>query len=336
MNASSTTSDPNSNWNIFKVPFGNILADYPNVGISKDKLVFGTNLYNKFFDNKSNIKEEYIGTQSVVLDKNALLHNQTINPAYFSPLYKKYFTIFPITSNTDCLNMEASSYDSSGYFVDKISLFKVCGVPTKENVKTKIQEVPVHIIIPKNGIQPNIHPNYTEIDTGSGKPRGPTQINDTIFTGYNTRCEGNPNEFSCIRIIKLNIANSSIDYRDLFLTDADIYYPAITTNKDGKLVVVFSMSNDHLYPSGAYAIIDQNFSKAEFKPIIQGDANTNVFNKKGTVRFGDYFTSVNDPINNSAWITGEYGDKNVNAKGEENKGNIYQLHGWSTFIANVK
>jgi hypothetical protein len=336
--ASSTTPDPNSNWNIFKVSFEDKFADYPMVGLSKDKLVFGINLYIKYLDNKSNIKSNYTGTESIVLDKDALLNNQTKKSAYFSPLYKDYFTIFPVNSlNTDCLNMEASSFDSKGYFVNKIILFKTCGIPSKENVKIDMHEVPVQIILPTNGVQPSINSNYTEIDTGGSRPRGPVQINDTIFTGYNTRCENNKSEvLSCIRIIKLNTTNNSLDFKDIFLTDAHIFYPAINTNIEGKLVVVFSMSNNRIYPSGLYATIDQNFSSAEIKPIIQGNANTNVFNKEGVIRFGDYFTSVNDPSNNSAWITGEYGDKNVHAKGEENRGEVYQLHGWSTFIANVK
>lgn len=109
----------------------------------------------------------------------------------------------------------------------------------------------------------------------------------------------------------------------------DLFYPSLSINPDGRIGMVFGMSNQFIYPTGLFATFNQSFLDVDSEIIMQGNANTNVFNKD--IRFGDYFSAVTDPLDIFFWISGEYGDNNTGFP-NATETNPY---GWSTFIANV-
>ena len=58
--------------------------------------------------------------------------------------------------------------------------------------------------------------------------------------------------------------------------------------------------------------------------LVKGNGNTNFISvpDRDGKRFGDYFTAINDPIDESVWMSGEYGNKNIHQR-------------WSTYIGNI-
>jgi hypothetical protein len=157
--------------------------------------------------------------------------------------------------------------------------------------------------------------------------------------------------------MQLNVANSS-QYHDCNIREsvnarviedvdighADTYYyrPALQTDTQGNLFVIFGYSSDTIYPSLAVLKIDSDdfqLSNITSKLIKEGTRNTEaerqslgnetVCNRKSPSnttathecsRYGDYFSAVPDPIDpSSVWIAGQY----------------YENTTYSTYIAKV-
>lgn len=58
----SSSNDPTSAWRIYNIPYGNVMPDQPKLGISEDKMIIGTSL----FDNVAG----FMGSQFIVIEKN--------------------------------------------------------------------------------------------------------------------------------------------------------------------------------------------------------------------------------------------------------------------------
>ena len=323
--ATSESSDPTGLWKIFRIPFGKVVPDYPMIGISDDKFVFGVNLFGP---------REALGTQAVVMDKNNMIQNNTDVTYSYSPIYEEYYTIYPVSSsNTDCMYMEANDY--SGLpdisFTEGIALFEVCGNPTTNNLEINVNRIPILTsYLPPEADQPSSSKGERIIgDTDLSKIRGPIYINNTIISAFTVRCSNENNDpQSCIRIIRtgLNESNYNSTVIDVSANDAHLFYPALSIDKDGNIVMVMGTSNREIYPSGLVATLDPNMNNLEIIPIIQGTANTNpVKTEDYRPRSGDYFTAVQDPIDGSVWVSGEYGDKDVPDTPLK----------WSTYVANI-
>lgn len=319
--AVSTTSDPTGSWTINKINFTNLYPDYPMIGISEDKFALGVNLYRNLIG--------YNGTQFIIIDKDSLIENRvTDTGTFYSDISKNYSTIVPVkTSSNPCLNMESTNPFLRVY-VKNITLLKVCGNPIDNNLTVDNQDILVDIKVGPSGVQPGEVPN-DKVATSEHRIRSSVQINDTIFSGHNTVCISNSIPVSCIKIVKLNTTDYSMKHANFLLSDVHIYYPAINVNRDGNLVIGFSMSNATMYPSGAVVILDQEMSNPRTFLIVQGNANSNTAYPEK--RFGDYFSAVPDPIDGSIWISGEYGNNNT---GYHDPTYPY-LYGWSTYIANI-
>ena len=312
--AVSLDSNPTSNWNIFRVPFGKSLPDYPMIAVNNNNFAFGVNVFGI---------NDYLGTQAVIIDKNSLIENSASIPVYFSPLNADYYTIYPVTSNTDCMYMEANDWPPRLFpnFVDAVILYTACGNPSTNDVNITQQRVPIPIsVLPVDANQPN----NIRGDTDFLKIRGPVYFNDTIISAFNYSCENEEGiRQSCIRLLKIQTggANFSTSVKGISANDADLFYPSISLGKDGKLFMVFGMSSETIYPSLSVARFDEDLTNIEIIPLVDGNANTNSHTQRQP-RFGDYFASATDPIDGSVWVSGEYGDRNLPNR-------------WSTHIGNI-
>ena len=325
--AASESRDPTGLWKVFRIPFGKALPDYPMVGISNDKLVFGVNLFLR--------ENQYLGAQAVIVDKNSMIQNNNTIEYEQSPIYEEYYTIYPVSSNTDCMYMEANDYggplltnlESTG----GIALFVICGNPTTNNLEINVNNVPVLTsYLPPEGDQPSSGKGERILgDTNLNKIRGPLYMNDSIVSALNVRCineNGEPQ--SCIRVVKIGLNETEYNstVTDISANDAHLFYPSLSIGNDGNIVMVMGVSSTQIYPSGLVGTIDQNMNNLEIMPIVQGSANTNpVKTEDYRPRSGDYFTAVKDPVDGSVWVSGEYGDKNVEDTPLK----------WSTFVANI-
>ena len=161
------------------------------------------------------------------------------------------------------------------------------------------------------------------------KIRGPISFNNTIVSAFHVSCANDNGELqSCIRLLKLTSDRNDFQtsIKDFAANGADVFYPSLSINKYGNIVMVFGMSNQQIYPSRLMAVMDQNLTTTNVNSIVKGTANTNVRDPMDDrPRYGDYFSSAIDPIDGSVWVSGEYGDINVPRTPLK----------WSTFVANV-
>ena len=133
---------------------------------------------------------------------------------------------------------------------------------------------------------------------------------------------------ACIGLLKLNINESTptVDFVGISPgNNYHIFYPAIGLNKDGNLVMLYgTTSSPEIYPHLLVMILDKNLNILNNTLLINGDGNTNYLSSpdpRNGKRFGDYFT-VTDPIDKSVWMSGEYGNKNLQER-------------WSTYVGNI-
>jgi hypothetical protein len=314
--AVSTDKDPTKPWNIYRIPFGKNFPDFPMVGINNDKFAIGVNIFKNIGG--------YLGTQAVIIDKKDLLNNDTLS-IYRSPFFSNYYTIVPVTSNTKCLYMEANNWDLTTTYVNGIVLYEVCGNPSTNNVSLNKKEIDMQsILLPPKAVQPN----YISSETDAAKIRSPIYFNNTIISGVNYSCDQGGYLTSCIGLLKIKV-NESLPFVDfLGVSPGDnyhVFYPALSLNKDGNLVMIYGLSSSETYPSLLVMILDQNFNFLYNNLLIKGDGNTNSLSfpdRRTGERFGDYFTAITDPIDKSVWMSGEYGNKNIPEK-------------WSTYIGNI-
>jgi hypothetical protein len=315
--AVSTSSDPTSEWKIVNIPYGKNFPDYPMIGVNNNNFVFGVNVFRQ-------PDQTYLGTQAVIIDKNSLVQETTSIPIYRSPFYGEYYTIYPITSDTDCMYMQANDYDirfSLPSSVDNVILFNVCGSPSTNDIKINTYKIPIpNSLLPSDARQPN----YVQADTDLLKIRGPVYFNNTIISAFNYSCDNDQGDHqSCIRLLKIETdgTNYRTTVKTLSPNDADVFYPSLSLAKDGKVIMIFGTSSQMIYPSILAAIFDKDFKNIQVIPLMVGTGNTNVYGDTRP-RFGDYFASAVDPIDGSVWMAGEYGDKNLPNE-------------WSTYIGNL-
>lgn len=315
--AVSTDKDPSQPWNIYRIPFGKNLPDYPMVGINNNKLGIGVNIFKS--------TGGYLGTQAILIDKNDLLNDDASISPYFSSIFPNYYTIVPVSSDTECLHMEANNWDLRTEHVDGIVVFEACGNPTTSNFILNEKQIKTQrLLLPVDAVQPDNLKSETDL----AKIRSPVYFNGTIVSGVNYSCDEGGDLKSCIGLLKIGI-NESLPIVDFVGispgNNYHVFYPALSLNKDGNLVMVYGVSSSEIYPSLLVMILDQNFNILYNTLLVKGDGNTNYLSTpdpRSGKRFGDYFTSVTDPIDKSVWMSGEYGNKNIQKS-------------WSTYVGNI-
>jgi hypothetical protein len=310
--AVSSSDDPTFPvWNLVRVPFGKDLPDYPMIGINNNYYAFGVNIFGSV-----------TGTQAVIMDKNDLIEG-TPSVAYYSPIYTDYSTMYPITSDTECMYMQAAEWSmvSGPPFVDGVILVNFCGDPSTNDLNITLERIPIPISnIPVNARQPN---NIMS-ETDNVKPRGPVFFNNTIVSAFHYTCDNEDGiRQTCIRLLKIETGspNSSTTVSGISANDADVFFPSMSLGKDGKIIMVFGVSSEEIYPSVMIATLDRDLALIETISLVNGDANTNPHGERRP-RFGDYFESETDPLDGSVWVAGEYGDSNLPQR-------------WSTYIGNI-
>ncbi len=357
--AVSLTDDPNGEWNTFRFNVTNdrnkpYCPDRPVIGTSGDKVVISVNVVRPDTHQSCYNEGSAAGYQILVVDKNQMTSNSpnaVLNTTVFHGT--GWITMIPAKNNevNDVFLVSAGAQNSSS-----IKLLKIEDLYSNVRLLCSLHSFEDKTNTPPDAKQPN---TSILIDTADSRILDASYQNGKIWLGFNDGCipQGDDEPRSCFRLMQLNVANSSqyqgcniregvnarvIEDIDIGHDDTYYYRPALQTDNQGNLFVVFGYSSDSIYPSLAVLRIDADdaqFSNITSKLIKEGSRNTEaerqslgddiVCKRKSPTnttethpcsRYGDYFSAVPDPIDPSyVWIAGQY----------------YENTTYSTYIAKV-
>ena len=154
-----------------------------------------------------------------------------------------------------------------------------------------------------------------------------TWDNGTLWLSFTDGCvpHGDTQIRSCIRLIQLNTNTNKILQNFLLYAIGYYYfYPTLSLDSLGDLVVGFGYSSANDYPSFAVWAqpLDSPNAISHPQPLRLGNApETPVASscQNRVCRYGDYFGSSVDPQTGLVWVAGEFQNQS----------------GWSTYVASV-
>lgn len=306
--AVSANDNPTGQWTIYTFPSGVDLWDQPIIATSDDKLVISVNVFNDLHPDGI--------AQIVVSDKASMVSSGTLS-YQTSGLLNNELSVHPAQplSTTSCMYLVSVFHRGT----DHLRLSSICGNPASGGAtfNLNIAQIPMGTSLsPISGTQPSAVPIFT----GDGRISSAVYYDGKIWDGFNDACipKGTSSPQACIRLQEIDVNKQTMLF-DNYITAPGVstYYPILTMNSAGKMLLAFGASSSTLPPS--IMIGDESFSIASL-----ASGSTSVNDKAGlppTPRFGDYFGTSLDPDGRSMWIGAEYGNNPTT--------------GWSTFIGRV-
>jgi len=161
-------------------------------------------------------------------------------------------------------------------------------------------------------------------------------FNGKLWFALNDGCGGSGNAFDCIRLAEIDTQALVINQNwDLSLVGPNgavenMFYPAVTIDGMGNMILVYGFSDANDFPS--IAVTEQAFTDAatSTEPSPTLVAGTQIAN---STRYGDYFGAAVDPANTTnVWISGEYMSVN---RGKCSTTGTSNFNCWSTRIGAV-
>lgn len=305
--AVSTTNDPTvTGWHIYNMTFGSNCPDQPILGISDDKIVISGN------DFANHCLGSLVGAQYVILNKAQAVAGTSVSSQYSTPDSSR-FSIHPVQSLSSTSTLYMVSTDQST--LNQIQLFSVTGTVPSAVVSTS--NIPIsQIQEPVAGVQPG---TLTTIDTGDARIQDAKWYQNKLWFSFDDSCtpSGDTLTRSCAHIAQIDTSSNTLIQNMEFGSSGYYYfYPALSVDSLGNLLVIFGYSSSIIYPSLAVT-----------KQATSDPANTlesSIILASGSVadtsgRYGDYFGAASDPSVARVWVAGEY---HISAT-------------WSTFIGST-
>jgi len=315
--AVSKTDVPTGDWQLYSFNWKNVLPDQPRMAVNLDKVVISANDY------PPNKGEP--GADILVIDKGALVSGLNANFQSTGSLINE-FSIVPAKSVSPS---SCTFLVSVGKFQSQVLKYsEVCGDPARGSVTFNINKALLDMA-PSIGPFGALQPTNRDLDTGHGQMSSVAYFNGKIWDAFNDNCiikSTNENR-DCIRIQSFevnNLGSGLLVDKDIAIPKADSYLPALIIDNLGNMKILFSFSSKSQYPS--LLVADKNF-------VLNDDANSIKVLRQGTSpvinidprnqipRYGDYYGAAIDPVTNSIWAVGEYGDTRNSPS-------------WSTFVGN--
>jgi hypothetical protein len=321
----SSTSDPTGLWVLYSIGAGGNLPDQPILGVSDDKVAVAAN------DFRGNT---FVGSQFWILNKSQLLAGSTVN-FFTSGANSGVFSVHPVQSlaSTTTQFMVSDIVSHGSLSTTSLRFFSVTGVPGVSTVSVATNNLAVSTIgtLSGGGLPGGVQPGTTStIDTADFRIESAVWVKNATWVAFDDACTptGDTQLRSCIRLTKINTTASpqiSQDF-DFGIRHQYNFYPAVSLDKNGNLIVVYGYSNATVFPSLAVTgqlVTDPAGSLAAPHALKVGtDVDT-------STRYGDYFGAALDPVDPSVvWVAGEYHDSSSGS---------CQSFGscWSTFISSV-
>ncbi len=310
----SKSDDPTGLWNAYSVSTITGCADQPLLGFSDLVVIISAN----DFSSCTSGSPSYLGVQYWVLNKTDLLSGATPRTMSFGP-DPTLFSVQPVQSlrstNTQFMVSTGSGPAST------LTLFSVTGVPpgvvlvSQQNFGIRSAAMPPRA--PQLG-------SRSTLDTADNRVQDAMWADNRLWLSLGIGCTPGGDQLrSCVRLIEVDTANATIaqDF-DIGISGKYVFYPALRTDADGNLIVVFGYSSGSDYPElrvATRSVHDPPNTIGASQVIRVGEGpETSGCPNNSVCRYGDYFGASQDPSEPGiVWVAGEYGTAT----------------GWATFIA---
>lgn len=309
--AVSASNDPTGTWSVYSMPSTGYLTDQPFIGASDDKFVISVNDFQCVF------LCQFQGTEYWAFNKSELVNGQS--PVHFASAGPdpRFFSIHPARHLSS----------SSGYFymvtvgsgsTSSAQLVTVTGVPPNPVTQNTYSFGINSLSNPPNALQPG---TTTTLKTNDDRVLSAVwnlvSGVGTLWFAANDACRlGGDSTRSCLHLFDITTSGTTAtNVQDFNYAQAGNYffYPAVSLNGAGKLVIVYGRSSSTVYPSlyvtSLGTLLTPNLIKSGTKPDLSN-------------RYGDYFEAAVDPTASGFWVAGEYRVSST-------------FQSWSTAIAKV-
>jgi hypothetical protein len=311
--AISTTSDASGSWKVYVVTsLTRVLGDQPMVGVSADKAVISWNDF-------TGSPLSFSGQETWVLQKSDLLagvvapHTVAIGPDNTRVRLVPALTLS--STNTEWLsydNADCAHVCNTGS--PTIGVVAINGTPLANNVMiTETDPAIAATTDPPAPRQPSGIAVTAQIDDRS---LSVVWQNGRLWASGNDGCipAGDSTRHSCMRLVQVSTSGTPAVVTDFDAASKglDLYYPAVTLDSSGDLLIAYSMSSSSLFPSAA-AVGSLAASPTSLGNVITIAAGQTSY-LQGSNRWGDYSGAAQDPLNPAdVWLTAEYQASAVDA-----------------------
>ena len=304
--AVSATGDPKGTFCRFRV--GNttsetFLQDFPQLGISDDKVIL---TYNAF----SFVGSTFLGSGYYAVNKADLVGGgggcpASVRRVRVGPDLTR-FGLMPARSISSTSALYIATNDGTVPGGSRVLVIGVNGVPGVGSVS----EDPFSVIVRTWLAPPDAEQPATSVSLNTNDESVITAVwqNGALWIGGNERCTptGDAMARSCLRLVQIR-TDARILQQDITLGSAGqyFYYPALSPDGSGNLVVVFNSSSPTEFASvratGRLVADPPNTLLPSIVLRAGGGAQTN------TGRMGDFYGATMDPADPSkVWVTAEY------------------------------
>jgi len=314
--AVSTTNDPTGAWVLYSfAPNPANLPDYPNMGISGDKVVLTANAFTANF----------LGTEFVVFNKAELVAGGAVHTTFFQPDATN-FTLRAAQNLSADNNVYMTSHNG-GAGTTSMRVYTVTGVPTAvaNASETHVSRAILALNQPPNAVQSGGGPL---IETNDNRFLEAQFRGSSLYTTAAVGCipSGDASTRACVRVIEVLNPGAAATVNQDFnfgISGIYMYFPALAPTSAGDVIAVFSRSSQNefagVWSSGRLSTDPPN----TFQPstlIKAGEAHYSPF----ASRWGDYSSAAIDPSDQTkVWVSGEYACPGGCANGSN----------WGTWIA---
>lgn len=296
----SNTDNPTGQWTIYDLPFVSC-PDQGRFAVSQNLFVISVNDFGK------GCKDGFVGAQHAIINKQDMISGANNIRIQVTPPDVSQFSVLPVSHLSSNPKMFMASVDGFGTTAAKI--IEITGLPP--NATLSSFSVPIRESqTPAQAVQPD----SSNLDTGDGRILSAAYRNGEIWIAFNDRCF---TVRSCVRLVDIDVDNGvALQDFNIGSRTADTYYPSLSIDNSGNMILAFSVSSSSVFPSVMATVQSPNDDDNKVaKPVylIKGSAS----DRSG--RYGDYTGAALDSESN-VWVSSEY-----------NK----SPRGWSTYIASL-
>jgi hypothetical protein len=308
--AVSLTSDPAGAWKAYSFPARGC-PDQPRLGVDDAVVVLAGDVFAS-----CNEDSAILGGELWVLNKQNLLD------AVVAPALR---TIGPDPRDASLQPVRSLGSSTVEYvvsvnnpFSNAVYLLAVNGVPPAATTLSRLAALPIAPLQPPgDATQP---PGGAAITTNDDRILDAVWSGDRLWATANESCRppGDPSVRACGRLLGIDTASRRLaGDAAIAQPGANIFFPALSLDANGDVVIVFGTSSPTSFP--AVAAIARTADGTLTQPVtiaVPGFLHTGR-------RYGDYFGAATDPTDpRLVWVAGQIPKLGV-------------PHGWGTVIASL-
>jgi len=311
-------ADPTAGWSTYSFAAPGC-PDQPRLGIADGAVVLAADVFSSCDASFSPL----LGGEVWVVNKEQLVAGSaSVASTSFGP-DRAYQGLAPAQSLSPTSTEFVVSVDNP--FSSAVHLIAVDGVPPAAVRMRQVAAIPITpLSTPPAGAEPpsGAGPRQPAIGTNDDRVLEALWENGSLWLSANTGCTppGDVELRACGRVIQLATASGSVDWdTDLSVAGADVFFPALSPDGAGNLVVVYGESSSTSLPE---LVALGRTPDGTFTPPVVIAQSVGAY---GGNRFGDYFGAARDPARPElVWVAGE--------QGVETPGS----HVWSTTVASLQ